>query len=103
MIRHIVLVKFRAEIPAAERTAVFADLAALDQRIDGLVATSYGPNVSPEGKDRGFADGFIMDFRDEAARDAYLVDEEHQKLGARLVGMLEGGRDGLIVFDLPVS
>lgn len=98
MIRHIVLVKFRADVPPAERSAIFADLAAL--RIDGLLGTSFGPNVSPEGKDRGFADGFVMDFRDAAARDAYLVDPEHQRLGARMVAALEGGRDGLIVVDI---
>lgn len=100
MIRHIVLVKFRADVPAAERRAIFADLAALEGRIDGLLGTSFGPNVSPEGKDRGFADGFVMDFRDAAARDAYLQDAEHKRLGARMVAALEGGRDGLIVVDL---
>ena len=43
-----------------------------------------------------------MDFRDAAARDAYLVHPDHQKAGARLVGALAGGVDGLIVFDLAI-
>jgi hypothetical protein len=100
MIRHIVLVKFRADVTPAERTAIFEALASLKDRIDGLVGTSFGPNVSPEGKDLGFADGFVMDFRDAAARDAYLVDAEHQRLGGVMVAALEGGRDGLIVIDI---
>ena len=101
MIRHIVLVKFRADVPRAERTAIFADLAALGDRIDGLLATSFGANISPESKHLGFVDGFTMDFRDAAARDAYLEDEEHKRLGARMVAALEPD-DRIVVFDLEV-
>jgi hypothetical protein len=43
-----------------------------------------------------------MDFVDEAARDTYLDHPDHKAAGARLVGALEGGRDGLIVFDMAV-
>jgi len=99
MIRHCVFVKFRPDISAAERDSIYDDLRALKGKLDGLVADSYGPNVSPEGLGKGFADGFTMDFRDAAARDAYLVHPDHQKAGARLVGALDGGVDGLIVFD----
>lgn len=102
MIRHCVLVKFRPDISAAERESIYDDLRALKGKLAGLVADSYGPNVSPEGLGKGFADGFTMDFRDAAARDAYLVHPDHQKAGARLVGALAGGVDGLIVFDLAI-
>ena len=44
-----------------------------------------------------------MDLADAAARDRYLVDPAHKAAGARLVAALEGGRDGLIVFDLEVA
>nr|WP_287285619.1 hypothetical protein [Mesorhizobium sp.] len=44
-----------------------------------------------------------MDFRDAAARDAYLVHEAHSRAGARLVAALEGGTDGLMVFDLEIG
>nr|WP_292237006.1 hypothetical protein [Mesorhizobium sp.] len=44
-----------------------------------------------------------MDFRDAAARDAYLVHDDHSRAGARLVAALEGGTDGLMVFDLEIS
>jgi len=102
MIRHCVFVKFRPDISAAERDSIYDDLRALKGKLDGLVADSYGPNVSPEGLGKGFADGFTMDFRDAAARDAYLVHPDHQKAGARLVGALAGGVGGLIVFDLEI-
>lgn len=101
-IRHCVWVKFREDVPAAERQAIYDQLAALRGHLGGIEAMSFGPNVSPEGLHQGFADGFTIDFADAAARDAYLVDEAHGKAGARLVAALEGGRAGLIVFDMAV-
>jgi hypothetical protein len=103
MIRHCVFVKFRAGVSADERAEIYAGLAALVGQIDGLLAADFGPNISPEGLGRGFDDGFIMDLADAAARDRYLADPAHKAAGARLVAALEGGRDGLIVFDLEVA
>ena len=101
-IRHCVFVKFRADVPAEERQGIYDQLAALRDHLKGIVAMSFGPNVSPEGLHRGYADGFIIDFADAAARDAYLVDDDHRAAGGRLVAALEGGRTGLIVFDIAV-
>lgn len=103
MIRHCVFYKFRTDISAAERAAIHAGLAALVGQIEGLLSAQFGPNVSPEGLGQGFNDGFTMDFIDEAARDRYLPHPAHQAAGARLVAALEGGRDGLIVFDMKVG
>ncbi|MCA8973166.1 MAG: Dabb family protein [Planctomycetes bacterium] len=102
MIRHCVFVKFRADVDSAERAAIYDGLRSLIGRLDGLLAGSFGPNVSPEGQGKGFNDGFTMDFRDAAARDAYLVHPDHKAAGARLVAALDGGREGLIVFDIEV-
>ncbi|MGV8855690.1 MAG: Dabb family protein [Devosia sp.] len=103
MIRHCVFVKFRPEVSAAERADIYAGLNALVGQIGGLLRADFGPNISPEGMAKGFADGFIMDLADEAARDRYLVHPAHQAAGGRLVAALEGGRDGLMVFDLNVA
>jgi hypothetical protein len=100
MIRHCVFVKFRPDVPAAERQAIYAQLAALRGHLKGIEAMAFGANVSPEGLHQGFRDGFTIDFTDAAARDAYLVDDAHKKAGGRLVAALEGGRDGLVVFDI---
>ena len=56
--------------------------------------------MSPEGLDKGFSEGFIVTFRDAAARDQYLADEEHAKVGAAIVAAAEGGVDGIFVYDL---
>jgi hypothetical protein len=103
MIRHCVFVKFRADVSQAERDGIYAQLGALVGPIDGLLSAHFGANVSPEGRAQGYNDGFIMDLRDATARDAYLLDPAHKAAGARLVAALEGGRDGLMVFDLDVS
>jgi hypothetical protein len=101
-IRHIVLCKFAPAVTAAARDAIFAELAALRGHLTGITAMSFGANVSPEGLAQGFAHGFTIDFTDAAARDAYLADAAHGRAGARLVAALDGGVDGLIVFDIEV-
>jgi hypothetical protein len=102
MIRHIVLVRFRPAVTAAEKASIYAELESLRELVPGFLGASYGPNVSPEGLGKGYVDGFTMDFSDEAARDAYLVHPAHQAAGARLVAALDGGIEGLVVFDFVV-
>ncbi|RWM11996.1 MAG: Dabb family protein [Mesorhizobium sp.] len=102
MIRHCVFVRFRDDVSSSERAAIHADLEALRSLIDGMGKVHFSANVSPEPFGRGFSHGFTIDFRDADARDAYLVHEAHRRAGARLVAALEGGTDGLMVFDLEI-
>lgn len=103
MIRHCVFVRFRPEMGRNERDAILADIVALKHRLGGIHAVHIGPNVSPEtGMDKGFTEGFIMDFEDAAARDAYLVDPAHQAAGGKLVAAADGGIAGILVYDLEV-
>lgn len=103
MIRHCVFFKFRSGVSADERAEIYAGLNALVGQIDGLLSADFGPNVSPEGLGQGFDNGFIMDFVDAAARDRYLPHPAHQAAGAKLVAALEGGTEGLIVFDMEIA
>lgn len=101
MIRHIVLVRYRGHVPSHEREAIVAALAGLRDRVPGMLSIAGGSNVSVEPHVRhGFDDGFVIDFADEAARDAYLTDPEHQAIGARIVAATEGGAGGVVVFDI---
>lgn len=102
MIQHIVLVKFKAQTSQPEKDAIWDDLRALRDVVNGIEDMRFGADVSPEGFGRGYGDGFTILFRDAAARDAYLVHPDHQAAGARLVAALEGGTDGLLVVDLDV-
>ncbi|MCA1368855.1 Dabb family protein [Bradyrhizobium sp. BRP14] len=103
MIRHCVFIRFRAEVSEVEKTAIFAEIAALKDRLPGFLAVHVGENVSPEiGMDKGYAEGFIVDFADAPARDAYLDDAEHQQTGAKIVAAADGGVQGVFVYDLEI-
>jgi quinol monooxygenase YgiN len=103
MIRHIVALRFKPETTETEKQALFADLAALGRHIDGILDFKSFQNVSVETPlVRGFRDLFWFDFRDVSVRDAYLVDPEHQAVGARIVAALEGGADGVFVADVEI-
>lgn len=103
MIRHIVALRFKAGTTAQAKEAIFADLAALQPLIPGVLDFHAGPNVSVEPLSRGFDDVFWFDFRDAAARDAYLIHPAHKAAGARILAATEGGLDGVFVFDIAVA
>ena len=103
MIRHVVLCRFRADVDECAREALYERLVELCDALPNVLGASFGANASPEGRDQGYDGGFVIDFVDDAARDAYLADEAHRAIGADLVAALDGGRDGLIVFDLDTT
>lgn len=103
MIRHIVLVRFRADVDEATIHALFEELHAIEGRIDGLLSIASGRSESPEKIERGYMHGFVADFADWPALEAYQAHPDHQRFGARLVAHAEGGLDGILVFDLPVQ
>lgn len=76
--RHVVLFKFKAH--ANEETLrsiekAFRDFAA---RLPFVAGFEWGRNSSPEKLDHGYSHCFIVTFRDEAGRDAYLPHPEHK-------------------------
>ena len=100
MIRHLVALRFKAETTQDTKQALYDDLAALDQRIEGILDFQSRANVSVEDPlVRGFRDLFWFDFKDTKVRDIYLEDEVHQAIGARIVAETEGGLDGVFVMD----
>ncbi|MBO1038409.1 Dabb family protein [Brucella pituitosa] len=99
MIRHIVLIRFRSDIGSDDIADVLNQVVALREKIEGIVAVSTGGNVSPEALEKGFRHGFVVDFADAAARDAYLPHPDHVVVGTRLVELAENGIEGILVFD----
>jgi hypothetical protein len=99
MIRHIVLLKARSEVPDAHIAAIFADLHALD--LPGILAIHSGRSESPEQIERGYLHGFTVDFADWDALATYQAHPDHKRVGAALVAAAQGGLDGILVFDLP--
>lgn len=99
MVQHLVLFRFRSDLPAGSVDAVFEELRGFRQSIPGITGFRGGAYNSTEGLAQGFTHGFTMTFVDAAARDAYLPHPLHQAVVARLLPMLEGGLEGVLAFD----
>ena len=102
MILHCVLIRFRPDVTADQKQVLYDDIVALKPVVDGMVDVKSGPNVSPEGLDCGYMDGFIVTFEDAAARDTYLDHPDHKSVGLRIVEAATGGISGILVFDMKV-
>lgn len=99
MIRHCVFVRFKPTVSRMERDAIYADLSGLRTQLVGMGRFHAGANVNPEGLAKGFDEGFVIDFDDRAARDAYLELPDHKVIGSRIGAAAERGTDGIFVFD----
>ena len=72
MIRHVVALRYKSGTSDESKQDIYDDLAALDQRIDGILDFQSRSNVSVEDHVvRGFRDLFWLDFRDEKVRDKF--------------------------------
>lgn len=95
VLRHFVMYKFKDEISKPQVQEVIDTFAGLPKKIDGIVAFEHGPNVSPEGKSEGLTYCFVVSFKDEAARDAYLKHPAHDEY----VKVVKDRREKVVVFD----
>jgi len=95
VLRHIVLYKFKDGLPAADLQEVIDTFAALPSKIDTIVEFEHGANVSPEGKSEGLTHAFVVSFRNEAGRDAYLKHPAH----LAYVDVVKNRREKVVVFD----
>lgn len=102
MIRHIVLIRFRPAVSEAEIGDLFAELHRIDGKVPGLLAITAGKSESPEKMERGYMHGFVVDFSDWQALQAYQDHPDHQVLGAKLTAAAVGGKEGILCFDLAV-
>lgn len=103
MIRHIVLVRFRADLTDAEIAVLFGELRQIEGKVSGIRSICSGRSAGPEQMERGFRHGFVVDFDDWEALQAYQDNAGHQSFGTRLIAHAEGGKDGILVFDLPIA
>jgi hypothetical protein len=100
MILHCVFCNIRPDVTAPQRDPIIEGLRTLCQGMDGALGFDAGVNLDFEGKSPDHGYGFVIRFADKAAAMTYANDPEHQKLGAALCGICEGGADGIVVYDL---
>lgn len=77
-VRHVVHFKFREDATPEQIERVIVEFAALKKTIKVIESFESGINVSPEGLDKGFKHCWILTFRNEKDRDAYLVHPTHK-------------------------
>ena len=102
MLQHCVFVNFRKDISVDARLEAFQQLACLQEKITGMESFQFGPNLDFEKKSQDYSDGFIVTFTNPQALEEYAKHPDHVRAGGHLVSLCEGGRDGIMVFDLDV-
>ena len=86
---HVVSFKFKESASKEQIKQVEDSFRGLKKKIKEIKEYQWGTNVSPEKHDKGFTHGFILSFKNEKDRDAYLVHPEHKAFGAMLGPILE--------------
>ena len=81
---HVVSFKFKPEAGKGQIDDVVSAFRDLKKKIPVIQEFSWGTNVSPEKHDKGFTHGFILSFKSEKDRDAYLVHPDHKAFGKTL-------------------
>lgn len=88
-IYHVVSLKFKASATPEQIKQIEESFRDLKKTIKEIQAFHWGTNISPEKLNKGFTHGFVLTFKDEPARDAYLVHPDHKAFGAKLGPILE--------------
>jgi stress responsive alpha/beta barrel protein len=97
-VKHIALLKFKDGTAPEQVDQVFEKLLELSESIDGIEDYVSGSNNSPEGLSQGYTHGFVMTFRDAAARDSYLTHSDHERVKTEVLPSVES----VVIFDFEV-
>jgi hypothetical protein len=84
-LHHVVCFKFKSTATKDDIKKVEDAFLALKDKVPGIEAFKWGTNVSKEQRNKGFTHCFLLTFKSEKDRDAYLEHPEH-KAFATLVG-----------------
>ena len=95
MIRHILLIRFKAAANAKAVDDVKKAFLEIPSKIKGVESVEWGQNDSPENKNKGFTHCVLMTFADDEARSRYLPHPEHEAL----VRIFSPTLEEIIVFD----
>jgi hypothetical protein len=81
VLRHVVLFGFKDSATPADIERIERAFAALPQQIDLIAGFEWGTDVSVENLGQGYTHCFLLTFRSEADRDAYLPHPAHRAFG----------------------
>jgi quinol monooxygenase YgiN len=89
LLRHVVMFKFKKDATPAQIDEVVKAFGELPKKIDTIQSYEWGTNNSPEMLDKGFTHLFLVTFKDEAGRAAYLPHPAHKAFVEKLKPILE--------------
>ena len=95
VLRHVVIYQFKPDLTPEQLGEVIDTFTKLPEQIDTIIGFEKGVNVSPERKSEGLTHVFVVTFRNEADRDAYLTHPAH----LHYVNVAKDKRDKVVVFD----
>lgn len=95
MLRHIVLFQFKEDVTKEQAQEVADAFAALPKKIKQIADFEWGTDVGVENLSQGLTHGFLVTFKSEQDRDAYLPHPEHQKF----VTLVKPRVEKVVVFD----
>ena len=95
VLRHVVLFKFNDDVSDADVASIVEAFGKLKSKIDAIIDYEFGTNVSVENLSQGFTHCFVVTFKDEAGRDAYLPHPAHKEF----VALLKDKLDKVLVVD----
>lgn len=98
MIRHILLIKFKASATSEKIQKLRELFETMPTKVEGVNDVEWGLNNSPEGKNKDYTHAVMMTFADEAGRQNYLPHPEHDALKEVFRPLLED----IIVFDYEI-
>jgi len=82
---HVVSFKFKNSASTQDIQKIEDSFRALKKKIPRIKSLEWGANASTEKLNKGFTHGWILSFKSEKDRDAYLVHPDH-KAFAQSVG-----------------
>jgi len=88
-LRHLVLLRFKAEASATDIAGIEFAFTALKHQIDVIRDIEWGTDVSPEGLSQGYTHAFLLTFDNAADRDRYLPHPAHQVFVTQLQPLIE--------------
>ena len=80
-LNHVVALKFKESATQEQIRAVEKAFRELKEKIHQIDSLEWGTNVSPEKHDKGFTHCFVLSFKSDKDRDAYLVHPDHKAFG----------------------
>ena len=95
VLRHAVFFSFKEESTEEDISKIVEAFRELPSKIEEIIDFSWGVNNSPEEHDDGFTHCFLLTFKDEAGRAAYLPHPAHKAFG----DVLRGHNDQVFVID----